>query len=484
MKRLPLILLFVLASVCSHADTVTYRIVEYDATAADFKLAPCGVQPVGSTAIFDNPYGATTGNRYNQIPRNNTATLWLTGWDGCVINSVTLSLCSNKTSGTLALRVNAGDESLFTMNPLPFNDEAWFGQWVSKDLHIFVDITKEMTNKAPVPADIEVAITLKAGTPEGSVYVDAITIDYTPAAPTESALGWIYEKLEAKGKVADGDVLMLYRSGDAAGEIGAPSTSPLGGNEGGSHYLDAIGIASTANVREPFVLFFTANKTADNHWTLTDQYGRLLCAAGAQHLAWDEGVSTWDISLGYDGATVASTNTKYGTLRYNAPAESYPRFWNYTSKSLPLPYLYRRSRQVEPTLCSSIVLPFTERTVAISEQDTVAISTRLLPATVTDHRLVWSSSDETVASVRGGIVNLHATGIVTLTVSSLDGGAQAQCTLNIVDTPEAINYQLSTINSHLSTPYDLQGRPLRSGASRGNAKSSSLFIQQGHKLIR
>lgn len=468
--------------ICSaHADTVTYRIVEYDAIAADFKLSPCGVQPTGSTAVFDSPYGATTGNRYNQIPRNCSATLWLTGWDGCVINSVTLSLCSNKTSGTLALRVNAGDESLFTMSPLPFNDEAWFGQWLSKDLHIFVDITKEMTNKIPVPADTDVAITLKAGTQEGSVYVDAITVDYTPAAPTESALGWIYEKIEAKDKLADGDVLMLYRSGDAAGDIDGMDTS---------HYLDAIGIASTANVREPFVLFFTANKTEDAHWTLTDQYGRQLCAAGAQRLAWDEGVSTWDISLGYDGATIASTNTKYGTLRYNAPSGSYPRFWNYTSKSLPLPYLYRRSKQIEPTPCTSIVLPFTERTVAISEQDTVAISARLLPATVTDRRLVWSSSDEAVASVYGGIVNLHAPGTVTLSVRTLDNAAQAQCSLRVVEVPEGITpSQLSTNNYKLSTPYDLTGRTVKTSPFKGERgglhdiliKDNKKFFNTSHK---
>ena len=482
MKKTLNIIFLALMGICSaHADTVTYRIVEYDAIAADFKLSPCGVQPTGSTAVFDSPYGATTGNRYNQIPRNCSATLWLTGWDGCVINSVTLSLCSNKTSGTLALRVNAGDESLFTMSPLPFNDEAWFGQWLSKDLHIFVDITKEMTNKIPVPADTDVAITLKAGTQEGSVYVDAITVDYTPAAPTESALGWIYEKIEAKDKLADGDVLMLYRSGDAAGDIDGMDTS---------HYLDAIGIASTANVREPFVLFFTANKTADSHWTLTDQYGRRLCAAGAQRLAWDEGVSTWDISLGYDGATIASTNTKYGTLRYNAPSGSYPRFWNYTSKSLPLPYLYRRSKQIEPTPCTSIVLPFTERTVALSEQDTVAISARLLPATVTDRRLVWSSSDEAVASVYGGIVNLHAPGTVTLSVRTLDNAAQAQCSLRVVEVPEGITpSQLSTNNYKLSTPYDLTGRTVKTSPFKGERgglhdiliKDNKKFFNTSHK---
>lgn len=62
--------------------------------------------------MFENEYGATAGNRYNQIPRNRQATLWLEGWQGCTIEGITLSMCSNKTSGTVGLNVSAGDLTL------------------------------------------------------------------------------------------------------------------------------------------------------------------------------------------------------------------------------------------------------------------------------------------------------------------------------------------------------------------------------------
>lgn len=455
------------ASLGMQAEEVTYRIVEYNADAADFTLASCGQKPAGSWVYFENDYGATRGNRYNQIPRNRQATLWLMGWEGCTIRRITLSMCSNNKAGSVALNVAAGNEVLYTMGAVPFNDASWYGEWVSKDHGIYVDIARDMTTQCPVPADTDVSITIKGGTQEGSVYLDAVTIDYTPSptATLESPLGFCFEKLEAKSTLADGDVVMLYRSGDAAGDIDGMQTS---------HYLDAIGIASTADVHEPFVTFFTAHTTTDGHWTLTNAEGQLLGAEASQSLAWDKGVTTWDITLGYSGATITSTNSKYGSLRYNAPSGGYPRFWNYTSQSLPLPYLYRLLRQLEPTISSQLLLAAKERHVALSEQDTVVLRHRLLPASTTDRHVLWSTSDANVASVRDGIVHLHTPGTALITATSRDGGSTATCLLQVTETPEGITAPLipeqASDDGHLPSShpyYELSGRLSATTPARG-----------------
>lgn len=496
------ILLTTFIAFCSalalHAESITYRIVEYNADAGDFVLAAHGMRPVGSYAMFENDFGATRGNRYNQIPRNKQATLWLEGWEGCTINSVTLAMCSNNSSGTAALMVSAGDNELFSMRALPFDDPEWFGHWLSKDLRTYAEITKEMSVLSPVGTEGEVAITVKGGTPEGSVYLDAVTIDYTPSAwvETESPLGWVFEKLEAKSTLADGDVIMLYRSGDAAGDIDGMEKS---------HYLDAIGLSSTSNVVEPFVLTFVANKTNDGHWTLTNQYGQQLAAAGVQDLTWIEAsaaasgasassanaVSTWDITLGYSGATIASTNSKYGTLRYNAPAESYPRFWNYTSTSLPLPYIYRRVRQLQPVQCEGLDLHASSLLegsaqgafgqplhVNLAQQDTLLLRPEFHPSNVTSRRLVWSSSDPDVATVQSGVVFLHAPGRTTIiaecrdwTPNAKDDGAMACIPPTayvdiIVEDASAGILSLPTASVSLSL-FDLTGRRLTAPPSQG-----------------
>lgn len=457
---------------CGQAHQVTYYIKEYNSKIGAFVLTASGVRPVGSYAEFESKFGATTGNRYNQVPRNQQATLWLMGWEGCSIEGITLSMCSNNTSGTAGVTLTIGDRECYSQRPEAFNSEYWFGEWVSKDHGMYVDIAKPLPSPARVGEAEDVAITIKGGTPEGSVYVNAITIDYTTAGATEIPLGWSYEKVEAKGKLTAGDVLMLYRSGDAAGDIDGMQNQ---------HYLDAIALNGTANVDDPFVSIFTLEEAAGGHWRLANQYGEHLGATAAQSLIWDGGIDTWDITLGYDGATIASTNTKYGTLRYNAPAGSYPRFWNYTSKTLPLPYIYRRTRQQQPVLSTSLTLPATERrySLSTSQEDSPALDTLvlrpiLLPTTATDRRIFWQSTNEQVAIVRSGIVNIVGCGDATIIARSADGASEAQCHI-IVD--DALSGIVSpTISRTPFMQWDLQGHPLLS------APQGQLYIDSQRRI--
>lgn len=450
------------------AAELTYRIVAYNADAQAFTLEASGQRPTGSVAYFENDYGATTGNRYNQIPRNRQATLYLYGWDGCRVNSVTLSMCSNNKAGTCGLTVAVGETPIMEQKPVAFADPTWYGEWVSKDLGIYVDVAKPIEKPMTIPDDNELTITIKGGTPEGSVYINAITIDYDPSPiyGTESPLGYVYEKMEAKSTLGEGDVVMLYRSGDAAGDIDGMATS---------HYLDAIGLSSTSNVVEPDVEYFTLMRDETNaHWYMTDQYGRRLGAVKAQQLAWDEGVTTWDITLGYSGATIASTNSKYGTLRYNAPSGSWPRFWNYTSTSLALPYIYRRVRQLEPVQTTSVLFATEVRSVELGSQDTLVLRTSILPAKSTDRRLRWSSTDEQVATVRDGIVHPLAVGQTAITAETLDGGASATMTL-VVTAADGIERPMA-VGEASARRYDLQGRPV-------GKRTRGVVVRGGRKVL-
>ena len=432
-----------------NAASITYRITEFNKNTDNFVLAPCGEKPEGSFAEFENEYGATYGNRFNQIPRNKQATLWLMGWDGCTIESVTLSMCSNNKQGSASLQILLDNEVAYKTTNETFDSEAWFGHWVSKDLGIYVDIEKTLPTPIVVPEDTDLGISIKGGTQEGSVYLNAVTIEYTPAEgmKTESPLGWIYEKIEAKGKVEEGDVVIIYRDGTAAGDIDGMEESA---------YLDAIAVESTTKIDHPAISLFTLHKTEEGHWQMTDQFDQKLGATGAQKLAWDEGVLTWDITMGYDGATIASTDSRYGTIRYNAPAGSYPRFWNYTSKSLKLPYLYRRAKQQQPVISSRLRLSAESRTVALGSQDTLILKYQLEPAATTDQRVCWQSSDESVVRVRSGVVEIVALGTATITANSMDGGSMATCTIEVVE-PTALSH-ITTNTQSAEQYWDLLGR--------------------------
>jgi len=449
MRKYLIIILLSIFCLPMLAEEAVFQIEEYSNRDERFVLRTFGRKPFGSESEFVNEFGATSGNRYNQIPRNREASLHLWGWGGCHIDSVCLSLCSNNRAGSCRLLVTAGDSTLFTMPTRDFDSDEWFGAWLSKDLGVYADITKVMTSSYIPTDDDEIAITLKGGTSEGSVYLHRIVVYYTPApfVRTESAMGYVYEKLDRKAVLADLDTVLFYRSGLAAGDLGGMEAS---------HYLDGVSVSSTSCVYEDGVSHFVLRQQADASWMLVTLWGDTLCAQGAQHLAWNSGTPGWNISIGYDGATVSSTNTAYGTIRYNAPSGSYVRFWNYTSTSLTLPYLYRRLRQVRPVAVSSLSLP-AERTVFL-EDDTCLLRVSIYPASATDERLFWSSSDTAVAVVRDGVVFLHSLGDATVTCVSYDGQSSASCILHVAEPPTA----LPAIDAAASAPgevFDILGRP-------------------------
>ena len=419
---------FLTLSVAADAAEVVYKIVEYNKQTAEFKIAACGMVPRNSRVYFENKFGATTGNRYNQIPRNREAVLYLEGWQGCKVRSITFSMCSNNKSGQVGVALNDGGTTLYESAPVDFASSEWFGSWVSKDLGVYVDVTKQID--APAIATDDATIVVAGGRSEGSVYLDAITIDYDEdGVELESPLGWQYEKLTKKSVLNAGDEVMIYRNGAAAADFDGMDES---------HYLDAVAVPSTSDVTSPDVLRFTLDNTADGAaWTFTDQFGRQLGATGKQNLAWDEGTTEWTVELGYDGAVIAPAGTEYGTLRYSTPDNNYARFNLYTSKSLPLPFLYRKGEQKQPEQSRSLAFAEEEQTVSLDAAH-IGLRPTLQPKTTTDKRLRWTSSDESVATVAGGFVTLLGVGETTITAAAFDGGAEATMRL-VVTEPTAVN---------------------------------------------
>lgn len=430
------IVAFLTLSFSADAAEVVYRIVEYNKQTAEFEIAACGMVPRNSRAYFENEFGATTGNRYNQIPRNREAVLYLEGWQGCKVRSITFSMCSNNKSGQVGVALNDGATTLYESAPVDFANSEWFGSWVSKDLGVYVDVMKQ--TDAPAIATDDATIVVTGGRSEGSVYLDAITIDYDEnGVELDSPLGWLYEKLTKKSTLNAGDEVMIYRNGAAAADFDGMDES---------HYLDAVAVPSTSDVTSPDVLRFTLGKTDAQNWTFTDQHGRKLGATGKQQLAWDEGATEWTVDLGYDGATIAPAGTEYGTLRYSTPDNNYARFNLYTSKSLPLPFLYRKGEQKQPEQSRSLAFAEEEQTVSLDAAH-IGLRPTLLPKTTTDKRLRWTSSDESVATVNGGYVMLHSVGETTITAAAYDGGAEATIRL-IVTEPTAINGATNDSNVH------------------------------------
>ena len=178
-------------------------------------------------------------------------------------------------------------------------------------------------------------------------------------------------------------------------------------------------------------------------WTLTDQHGRALGATGKQALAWNEGNTQWTIALGYDGAIITNGNSTNGTLHYNEPTTGYTRFGLYTSKSLLLPFLYRKVKQNEPEMSRSLTFDNNELTVSLDEEH-IALRPTIMPTSTTDKRIVWTSDNEEVATVSNGFVTLHNIGHANITAQTKDGGAESSVSLTVT-VPTGINATSSDV---------------------------------------
>ena len=68
-------------------------------------------------------------------------------------------------------------------------------------------------------------------------------------------------------------------------------------------------------------------------------------------------------------------------------------------------------------------------TKTVTAGDTVTITATITPSNATNKGIVWTSSDETVATVSGGIVTGVGNGTAVITAKTVDGGFTATCSV-------------------------------------------------------
>ena len=72
-----------------------------------------------------------------------------------------------------------------------------------------------------------------------------------------------------------------------------------------------------------------------------------------------------------------------------------------------------------------------ETSVSLKTSATIQLTATVLPDDADDPTVIWSSSNESVATVNDGLVTAVAPGTTTITCSSADGGAKAECSITV-----------------------------------------------------
>ncbi|MDY2943573.1 MAG: chitobiase/beta-hexosaminidase C-terminal domain-containing protein [Paludibacteraceae bacterium] len=181
MKKLTLFLSAMLLACATNlwAESVTFTVT------STTTVSTSGTAPDGSSATFKNTY--TTKE---QLTGGNSMTLTLTGYAGCTITGITLSMKSNSSKGAGYLSVKAGTTTLASIGSsssgLNFNNAAWHGAWSTS----YVDVTPTMSNNSYVIQTGE-DVVIVIGATANSLYCQSFTITYEPSSTPAATLSTI-----------------------------------------------------------------------------------------------------------------------------------------------------------------------------------------------------------------------------------------------------------------------------------------------------
>ncbi len=132
------------------------------------KVEASGDVPTGSTAEYSQTYG-TAG----QATKENSMTLTLKGYEGMTITGLTLSMKSNKSSGSGSLSVTCEDAVIASIEDSAFN-VGWSDAYTQE----YVDVTPEVT---PTAVTGDVTITIAASV--NSLYCQSYTVQFEAGEP-------------------------------------------------------------------------------------------------------------------------------------------------------------------------------------------------------------------------------------------------------------------------------------------------------------
>ena len=126
-------------------------------------------------------------------------TLTLTGYDGCTITGLTLSMHSNKSAGAGTLSMTIGDTSVASISDSAFNTASWYGAWSQTD---FVNVTPTVTSTTVGDSE-SIAITIAATA--NSLYCQSFAISYV--APNVAVTGVTLNKASTTVYIGDTETL-------------------------------------------------------------------------------------------------------------------------------------------------------------------------------------------------------------------------------------------------------------------------------------
>lgn len=120
---------------------------------------------------------------------------------------------------------------------------------------------------------------------------------------------------------------------------------------------------------------------------------------------------------------------------------------------------------------SGVVL--NETSLDLVEGETATLKATVKPDNATNPEVVWSSDDESVATVKDGVVTAVSAGKTTITVTTVDGGMTATCEVTVTAKVKGVTLDVSSIYLEVGQSQTLKATVKPDNASNKNVTWSS-----------
>ena len=148
---------------------------------------------------------------------------------------------------------------------------------------------------------------------------------------------------------------------------------------------------------------FTVGGSAGK-WTFANESGYLLGTSAAKKVGWDDGVTTWTVSIVSGDAEIESTYADYGRILYNKTSPRFTTYTSATSASMLLVQLYRYAEAVPVDPTGVTVSP---TTAEVAQGRTKTLTVGYLPENANRNLgVTWSTSAPGVVDVNDGVVSV------------------------------------------------------------------------------
>lgn len=175
------------------------------------------------------------------------------------------------------------------------------------------------------------------------------------------------------------------------------------------------------------IVRFTLGKEGDN-WTLTDMRGRKLGATGANQLVWDEGSTGWTILTSNNSTIIMNATKAYGRLCYNPNDGRVTTYRSVAGTELIYPQIFKL---VETDLIYPTSISITGKQ-EIGKDKSSRLSLEYTPSNANSlNDVIWSSSNEEVATVENGVVRGISIGNATITAKTKSKNSYLEATFDI-----------------------------------------------------